>query len=138
MWWLALSEEATESPMITITKSETSSSVAVSCGSRWRKRMQPSVARIVPGDDHQPEHEQRVGEDRADQRGLRDDELAGAEREEDDEELGQVAERRLQEAGDRRPEPQPDLLGRERHHPGEPGERQRSRPRRRPPAVALE
>ena len=48
MWWLALSEEAIESPMITITKSETSSSVAVSCGSRRPKRMQPSSAASDP------------------------------------------------------------------------------------------
>ena len=34
--------------MITITKSETSSRVAVSCGSRCRKRMQLSSAVIVP------------------------------------------------------------------------------------------
>ncbi len=34
--------------MITITNSETSSSVAVSCGRRWLKRMHPSSARIDP------------------------------------------------------------------------------------------
>ena len=51
------------------------------------------------GDDRQAEDEQRVREQRAEDRRLCDDDLAGREREEDDEELGQVPERRLQHAG---------------------------------------
>ena len=50
-----------------------------------------------PGDDHQPEHEQGVDEDRAEDRGLGHDLLVGLQREDDHEELGQVAERRLHE-----------------------------------------
>ena len=75
------------------------------------------------GEDHEAEHEQRIGEDRADDRRLRDDDLAGGEREHDDEELGQVAERRLQHPGDGRPEALADLLGREGDDPRQAGER---------------
>ena len=72
---------------------------------------------------HEAEDEQRVGQQRADDRRLGDDDLAGAQREDDDEQLGQVAERRLQHAGDRRAEPLADLFGGERHDVREPGER---------------
>jgi hypothetical protein len=44
-------------------------------------------------------------------------------REEHDEELRQVAERRLQRPGDRRAEPLADRLGRDRDRPGEAAER---------------
>ena len=56
--------------------------------------------------DHEDEAEdqQRGGEQRADDRALGDDTLAGVQGEEHDEELRQVAERRLQEAGGRRPD----------------------------------
>ena len=76
-------------------------------------------------DDHEAEHEQRVGEDRADDRRLRDDELALLQREDHDEQLRQVAERRLQHPGDAGPEALAELLGRERHDPRQPGERER-------------
>ena len=68
-------------------------------------------------EDHEAQHEQGVREDRADDRRLRDHDLAGLEREDDDEELGQVAEGRLEQARHRRPEPLADLGGRERHDP---------------------
>ncbi len=74
-----------------------SSSVAVSFGSRGLKRMTPSRLTAGPGSEHQPEHQQRVDEDRPDQRGLGDDRLVGLQREQHDEELGQVADRRLQD-----------------------------------------
>ena len=74
----------------------------------------PSSLRARADDDHEAEHEQRVGEDRADDRELRDDDLARRQREDHDEELGQVAQRRLEHAGDRGPEVLADLLGRER------------------------
>ena len=74
-------------------------------------------------DDREPEDEQRVREQRAEDRRLRDDDLAGREREEDDEELRQVAERRLEHAGDGRAEPRADRLGRDADEPGEPAER---------------
>ena len=67
-----------------------------------------AVGRAARADhDHEAEHEQRVGEDRADDRRLRDDELALLQREDDDEQLGQVAERRLQHAGDAGPKRSP-------------------------------
>ena len=66
------------------------------------------------GDDRQAEHEQRVREQGAEDRGLGDNDLAGREREEDDEELRQVAERRLEDARQRGAEARADGLGRER------------------------
>ena len=79
----------------------TSSSVAVSRGRRCEKRIMPSGRRGAD-DDHQAEHEQRVSEDRADDRGLGDHQLALLQRKHDHEQLGQVAERGLQHAGDGR------------------------------------
>src|SRR2546423_812439 len=73
-------------------------------------------------DDDEPEHEQRVGEDGADDGALRDDELALLKREDDDEQLGEVAERRLQHAGDAGAESLAELLGAERDDPRETGE----------------
>ena len=73
------------------------------------------VARVPAArDDRQPEHEQRVREQRAEHGRRRDDDLARREREEDDEELGQVAERRLENARGRRAEARADRLGRRR------------------------
>ena len=106
-------------------KTVTCSSVAVSRGSRVEKRMMPSGARARADDDHQPEHEQRVGEHRSDDRRLRDHQLALLQREDHDEQLRQVAERRLQHAGDARPEALAELLGGERHDPRQPGQRER-------------
>ena len=83
--------------------------------------MIPSAPRA--DDDHEPQDQQRVGEQRADDRGLGDDDLTGGEREDHDEELGQVAQRRLQHARDRGPEARADLLGRERHDRGQRRER---------------
>ena len=84
------------------------------------------VARLGrAGDDHESEHEERVGEDRAEDRRTRHDDLAGGQREHDDEELGQVAERRLHQPRHRRPEALAHLLRRERDDPGETGERER-------------
>ena len=85
------------SPISTMMKLAISSSVAVSLGSRGLKRMIPSRSRRRAGDDHQPEDEQRVDQDRAEDRRLGDDLLAGVQREDDHEELGQVAQRRLHE-----------------------------------------
>ncbi len=68
----------------------------MSFGSLAPKRIMPSGWRVEPADDREAEHEQRVREQRSEDRELRDDELAGREREEDDEQLGQVAERRLE------------------------------------------
>ena len=73
-------------------------------------------------DDRESQDEQRIGEERAEDRRLRDDDLAGGEGEEDDEELGEVAERGLEDAGDGGAEAGTDRLGRDADQPGEPGE----------------
>ena len=119
-------------------KTVTCSSVAVSRGRRLEKRIS-AVGRAAGADhDHEAEHEQRVGEDRADDRGLGDDQLALLQGEDHDEQLGQVAERRLQHPRDGRAEVLAQLLGRERDDPGEPGQRERGQREardRRPGAV---
>ena len=56
------------------------------------------------------EHEHAVRDDRADERRLHDADQAVAQREQRDEQLGQVPERRLDDAGDRRAEPAAELL----------------------------
>ena len=91
-----------------------------------------------PDHDHEAEHEQAVGEDRADDRRLGDHQLALLQGEDHDEQLRQVAERRLQHPGDGRAEALAELLGREGHDPGEAGERdgrQREARNRRPGRV---
>ena len=116
-------------------KTVSSSSVAVSRGSRLEKRITPIGRAARADDDHEPEHEHRVGEDRADDRGLRDDELSFLQGEDDDEQLRQVAERRLQHARDAGAEALAELLGGEGHHPRETGQRdgrQREARHRRP------
>ena len=64
------------------------------------------------GDEGEAEDEEQVGEDRADERGLDDRDQAGLQREQGDEQLGQVAEGRLQDAGRAGPEPVTELLDR--------------------------
>ena len=78
--------------------------------------------RAGSGDDREAEHEQPVREQRAHDRRPGDDELAGREREQHDEELGQVPERGLQGSRDRGAEPLADGLGRNRDRPGESGQ----------------
>ena len=78
-------------------------------------------------DDHEAQDEQRVGEDRADDRRLCDHHLAGAQGEDDDEELGQVAQGRLQQARRRWAEALADLLGGQRDDMREAGQRHRGR-----------
>ncbi len=95
----------------------------MSFGSRFWKRITPPSAELAPDRDREPEHEQCVREQRAEDRELRHDELAGAEREDDDEELRQVAERRLEHAGDGRPELGADRLGRDPDRPRDAAER---------------
>ena len=81
------------------------------------------------GDDREPEHEERVREQRAENRRLRDDDLACAQREDHDEELRQVAERRLQHAG-RRPGRSARRPSPCRHRPSTRGARARRSRRR--------
>jgi hypothetical protein len=57
-----------------------------------------------PDDEGQAEDEEHVGEDRADERGLDDADQAGAEREDPEEQLGEVAERGLHDSGHPRTE----------------------------------
>ena len=87
----------------------------------------PVGRRAGADDDHQAEHEQRVGEDRADDRGLGDHHLAGAQGEDDHEELGQVAQRRLQQARRGRAEALADLLGGQRDDVRQARQRHRGR-----------
>ncbi len=75
--------------------------------------------------DHQAQHEHRVGEDRAYDRRLRDDQLALLQGEDDHEQLRQVAERGLHHSRDRRPEALAQLLGGKGHDPREARERKR-------------
>ena len=76
----------------------------MSFGRRLEKRITPSGARDRPGHDREPEHEQGVREIEPTIDVCAHDDLAGAESEDHDEELRQVAERRLQDAGGCRPE----------------------------------
>ena len=75
------------------------------------------------GGDREPKHEERVREERAEDRELGDDDLAGRECEEDDEQLGEVPERRLERPGDGRSEPRADRLGGDADRPGDATER---------------
>ena len=95
----------------------------MSFGRRAPKRHRAVGPPRRAGRDREAEHEQRVREQRAEDRELRDDELAGREREEHDEELGQVAERRLERARHRRAEPRADGLGRDPDRPRHAAER---------------
>ena len=74
-------------------------------------------------EEGQPEHEQGVGEDRADERGLDDDDEAGLEAEDRDEQLGQVAERRLEDARRARAEPVAELVRALADEAGQAGQR---------------
>ena len=122
----------------TMMKPVTSSSVAVSLGSRRRSAWWRPPAPARADDDHHAEHEQRVREQRADDRRLRDDGLALAQREDDDEQLGQVAERRLHHPGDGRARTLAHLLGGETDDVRQAGERdgrERERQQRGPAGV---
>ena len=76
-------------------------------------------------DERDPEHEHAVREDRADERGLHDVDEPSAQREDRDEELGQVAERGLDDTGAAGAEPGPELLRRRADETSEGSERDR-------------
>ena len=83
-----------------------------------------SIGRVAGADDDcEPEDEKTVREDRADQRGLGDDDLSRVDRKEDDEELRQIPERRLEKPGDAVAQALAQRLGGESDHPGNSGER---------------
>ena len=84
-----------------------------------------------PSEERQAEDEQAVGEDRADERGLDHDDQAGLEAEDRDEQLRQVAERGLEDAGLARPEPMAELVRARTDDPGQPGQGDRATRRRR-------
>ena len=100
---------------------------------RGQDRDQPRARRVEPlhtvpeaaRDDRDPEHEDAVREHRADERGLDDVDEAVVEREQADEELGEVAERRLDRAGRAGAEPRAELLGRRADGAREHGDRGR-------------
>ena len=52
------------------------SNVALSFGSRGWKRITPSSLSTQPREDHEPEHQERVREDRAEDRRAGDHDLA--------------------------------------------------------------
>ena len=123
-WWLARSPTRSETPSTTIDEHREQHQHRRVVG---QARAEPHHAVLGPrrsGDDREAEHEQRVREQRAEDRGLGDHRLTGGEGEEDDEELGEVAERRLEDARDRGAEAGADRLGTDPDHPGEPGKRQ--------------
>ena len=74
--------------------------------------------------EREPKDEDAVREDRADQGGLDELDQAVVERKEADEELGQVAECRLNRARARRSEAAAKLLGRQSNRAGKSGNRQ--------------
>ena len=95
-----------------------------------RGRAALEAQHLVPpaaGHEGEAEDEERVDEDRADQRGLHQGDEPGPEREDADEELGQVADRRLDDAGRRRAEVVAEVVGRLADQVGDPAERQRRR-----------
>ena len=77
---------------------------------RWRVESLGPMTEAAD-EERQAKDEQQVREDRADQGGLDDDHETGPQGEDRDEELGQVAERRLEDARRRRPESLAELVG---------------------------
>src|SRR5205085_6463443 len=74
-------------------------------------RLEPLDAVSEPsGEKGKPEHQQAVGEDRTDQRRFDDTDKPLVECEQRNEQLGQVAERRLNRARASRAEPPSELL----------------------------
>ena len=74
----------------------------------------PSLGAVLePADDEaEPEHQKEVREDRTDQRRLDDGDQSRLEGEQRNEQLRQVPQRRLQDAGRARTEPVSELLDR--------------------------
>jgi hypothetical protein len=97
------------------------------CGDDPRPRRVEALEPVPkpPDGERESENENAVREDRADQRGLHELDQAVVEGEEGDEQLGQVAERRLNSARARRAEAAAELLSREPDGAGEPGDRER-------------
>ena len=92
-----------------------SSSVAVSLRQLGIEAHRPARVRPRAGHDDQAEHRQGADQDQPRIAVSSDDPLSGDEREQGDEELGQIAQRGLQQASDRGAEAVTDLLGGEEH-----------------------
>ena len=103
----------------------TCKSVAVSRGSRFEKRMTPSCERRAPTTITRPSTSSALASTEPTIAVCATIELALLQREDHDEQLGQVAERRLQQARHARPEALAELLRGERDDPSEPRQRQR-------------
>ena len=83
------------------------------------RRAERLLLPVEPAHEHREAHdEQDVAEDRTDQRRLHDLLQALAQREEGDDELGEVAERHVQQATDPRARARGQLLGRPAHERG--------------------
>jgi hypothetical protein len=82
----------------------------------------PVVRNVRAHEQRRAQHQQRVGEQRSQDRRLGHDHLARGEGEQHHEQLGQVAERGLQHPGDRGAEVLADLLRGEGDHPREAAE----------------
>ena len=87
---------------------------------------------LQPADeDAQAEDEQEVADDRAGQAALTTSIRPGLQREERDDQLGDVAERGVEDAADLRPGDRAEPLGGLSDQPGEPEDRDRGEPKRR-------
>ena len=93
-WWLAASVARVREPDQHDDERRHNSKVAVSLGDATEPH-HAVAGTSRAGDDHEPEDEQRIDEDRAKDRRLGNDLLAGVEREDNDEELGKVPKRCL-------------------------------------------
>ena len=103
----------------------TCSSVAVSRGRRLEKRMIPSCERRAPTTITRPSTSSALARIEPTIAVCATTSSPFLQREDHDEQLRQVAERRLQHPGDARPEALAELLGRERDDPRQPRERER-------------
>ena len=108
--WLARSPTRSERPSSAIAKRASSSSVAVSFGSRLRNCITLASAARAPATIASPSTSSAFANSEPRIEVCATTISPAREREEDDEELGQVAERRLEHTGDRRPEPRADRL----------------------------
>ena len=125
-------------PIRTMMNDATSSSVAVSFGSLGLKRITPSLARRAPAMITSPSTSSALTRIEPRIAVSASTWCPALEREDNHEELREVRERRLQDAGDRRPRPAPHLLDRDRHDPRHAGKCQRREHEREDPRDAAD
>ena len=99
------------------TETASTSSTTMSAGALGREALRPVLE--TPDDEGRPEDEQDVGHDRADERSLDDADEPRPQREDADEELGEVAERGLHDAGHPGAEAVPEPVDAPPHDGGE-------------------